>query len=57
MDPGFKVDTGLTVETPETEGAPDPPVEGFLRSSGVLTGGVTRGVTRGFTLGVTRGWS
>ncbi|MGB1808795.1 MAG: hypothetical protein ACPHQT_00765 [Planctomycetota bacterium] len=53
MDPGFKVDTGLTVETPETEGAPDPPVEGFLRSSGVLTGGVTRGVT----LGVTRGWS
>lgn len=53
MDPGFKVDTGLTVETPGAEGAPDPPVEGFQRGFGFLTGGVTRGVT----LGVTRGWS
>lgn len=53
MDPGFKVFTGLTVETPGAEGAPDPPVEGFQRGFGFLKGGVTRGVT----LGVTRGWS
>ena len=53
MDPGFKVDTGLTLDTPGAVRTPDPAVEGFQRGSGFLTGGVTRGVT----LGVTRGWS